>query len=220
MPYLWDDISTCLKDHTEFLTALPLIAASAFLLTPAEGETVHLSVNSVTACPYCTGLHGNLGRMAGCDSKGIEGAKTDEECASKAGSTSSNEHEIALYARTFAKSGYSADAQKTLSAKVGQTKAKCVNAMCLFLKWGSYGGNTINDTVSNPSIFKIGFSLYYGPLYVIVKVVSALLTVMPTNGPKALNQVMSFALPIIAGAWIVPVGMLGFFWPFAGKKRD
>ena len=127
-------------------TALPLIVASAFLLTPAEGETVHLSVNSVTACPYCTGLHGNLGRMAGCDSKGIEGAKTDEECASKAGSTSSNEHEIALYARTFAKSGYSADAQKTLSAKVGQTKAKCVNAMCLFLKWGSYGGNTINDT--------------------------------------------------------------------------
>ena len=36
----------------------------------------------------------------------------------KAGSTSSNEHEIALYARTFAKSGYSADAQKTLSAGV------------------------------------------------------------------------------------------------------
>ncbi|GMH71132.1 hypothetical protein TrLO_g13270 [Triparma laevis f. longispina] len=217
MPYEWTDLTTCLNDHKDFLLSLPLITLSALTLSPSEGETVHLSVNSVTSCPYCTGLHGNLGRMAGLNSDAIENAKSDSECASKAG-----EHGgIALYAREFAFKGYDKNGENILAEKMGSLKAKCVTALCQFLKWGSYGGNTINSTLSSPTPFNLVFTLYYGPLFVLVKVVSGILSVMPTNGPKAINIVMSLALPIIAGFWIVPVGILGVFWPVsAGGKKD
>ena len=40
-----------------------------------------LAVNSAKQCPYCTGLHGELARMAGVeDSLKLNGATSVEEC--------------------------------------------------------------------------------------------------------------------------------------------
>lgn len=40
-----------------------------------------LTVNSAKQCPYCTGLHGELARMAGVeDSLKLNGATSVEEC--------------------------------------------------------------------------------------------------------------------------------------------
>ena len=40
---------------------------AGFALEPAAIEAVMLTMNSVNACPYCTGLHGQLARTAGAD---------------------------------------------------------------------------------------------------------------------------------------------------------
>ena len=47
-------------------------------LDPKTSESCMLAVNSVNACPYCTSLHGELGRMAGLEDKGsaINSAKS------------------------------------------------------------------------------------------------------------------------------------------------
>ena len=47
-------------------------------LDPKTSESCMLAVNSVNACPYCTSLHGELGRMAGLEEKGsaINSAKS------------------------------------------------------------------------------------------------------------------------------------------------
>ena len=44
-------------------------------LEPRLNEAIMNTMNSVNTCPYCTGLHGELGRMAGINSYAIvEGA--------------------------------------------------------------------------------------------------------------------------------------------------
>ena len=61
-----------LKDHVRVLKNLPFFFVAPLVLKPEQCETVHISVNSVLGCPYCTDLHCELGRMAGLlDSYGL-----------------------------------------------------------------------------------------------------------------------------------------------------
>ena len=117
----------------------------------------------------------------------------------------------ARYARNFATKGYydSAD-YDTLSKSIGSTRASSVRGLSWFLKWGAYGGNTIITSLSPPTPFKLLFTLYYVPLYAIIKVFSLLLKVFPTGTtPKVVSQGIGVLLPAIGGCWILPLGVLG-----------
>jgi len=61
-----------LVDHIRILTHFPFFFVAPFVLQPEACETIHLSLNSVNGCKFCTDLHGELGRMAGLqDSYGL-----------------------------------------------------------------------------------------------------------------------------------------------------
>mmetsp|Transcript_11383 Transcript_11383/g.36024 ORF Transcript_11383/g.36024 Transcript_11383/m.36024 type:complete len:256 (-) Transcript_11383:134-901(-) len=133
---VWTSWATFIRDHTRFMVELPGYLA-AYLwpgrsLDPITLESVMLTVNSVNTCPYCTGLHGQLARMAG--------AEPDAQAPA------------VKYATTFAhEAGRGADeraAFESLSKELGPRKASSVRSLCWALLWGKTTGNSINSTRS------------------------------------------------------------------------
>ena len=126
---VWTSWATFLRDHTRFMVELPGYLA-AYLwpgrsLDPITLESVMLTVNSVNTCPYCTGLHGQLARMAG--------AEPDAQAPA------------VKYATTFAhEAGRGADeraAFESLSKELGPQKASSVRSLCWALLWGKTTGS-------------------------------------------------------------------------------
>ena len=68
--------TTMIRDHTQFLTMLPTYLGAdlipGYWLAPVEKESIMVTMNEVNKCPYCTGLHGELARMAGVDTNNID----------------------------------------------------------------------------------------------------------------------------------------------------
>ena len=60
--------TTCVSDHID-LVLNDGVLLSAYMgcpsVPPDELEAIMVVVNSANDCPYCTGLHGELARMAG-----------------------------------------------------------------------------------------------------------------------------------------------------------
>ena len=126
---VWTSWATFIRDHTRFMVELPGYLA-AYLwpgrsLDPITLESVMLTVNSVNTCPYCTGLHGQLARMAG--------AEPDAQAPA------------VKYATTFAhEAGRGADeraAFESLSKELGDRKASSVRSLCWALLWGKTTGS-------------------------------------------------------------------------------
>lgn len=175
-----------------------------------------LTMNSVNNCGYCTGLHGELGRMSGLPvdtCKKLNTAKTSEE------TVAAIDQPHVAFARVFAlKDGRGMDSETAgLEGKIGKGPCASVEALCWFLHWGSYGGNTINafpsrvagDKKEGSSVLLELFTvLYYGPLYVVIIVVSGLLSIMPVV-PGFINKFLGLVLTIVAGTWIAPLGIVG-----------
>jgi hypothetical protein len=125
---------------------------------------------------------------------------------------------IKNYALTFAKSDggrTGSDPRSSPSAdaleRVLPGKLESIHGLCWFLQWGSFGGNTLVSpfpkTVKQ-MIFRGIFSVYYGPLYGLIVVTSKLLSVFPSDGPKAINGIMGGVLCCVASIWIIPVGVV------------
>eukprot|EP00282_Hemiselmis_andersenii_P000732 CAMPEP_0114112488 /NCGR_PEP_ID=MMETSP0043_2-20121206/2413_1 /TAXON_ID=464988 /ORGANISM="Hemiselmis andersenii, Strain CCMP644" /LENGTH=300 /DNA_ID=CAMNT_0001204589 /DNA_START=52 /DNA_END=954 /DNA_ORIENTATION=- len=205
--YAWTKLSQCLSDHYQTTRSIPSIMKGALVLSPSEVETTHLTVNSVFSCPFCTGLHGELGRMSDLGEKSydLNSADSLDSCLQATPHTG-----VARYARDFATKGrYDSGDYEQLSSSIGPSRASSVRGLAWFLRWGAFGGNTILSTTKSPSLFKLFFTLYYLPLYAIIKAFSAMLTVFPTKSPKILSQAIGLLLPVIAGVWIVPLGLVG-----------
>ena len=125
--------STFTRDHVRFMAELPHYLG-AYLgprsLAPATIESVMVTVNSINTCPYCTGLHGQLARMASVDKP----------------NTGSPEVQ---FATTFAEeSGRGTKVRAAfdkLVASIGKGKALSVRALCWALLWGKTTGNSINS---------------------------------------------------------------------------
>ena len=115
------------------------------------------------------------------------------------------------FARTFAQSnGFGiGPAFEDLATAVGAGPAKTTLALCWFLHWGSFGGNTLNNACKKPSLFGTIFFLYYFVLFGIITVVSKILKLFPSGGPKFFSGLMNATLPVVAGIWVVPLGILG-----------
>ena len=129
------------------------------------------------------------------------------------------------YARIFAENNgrgpNEAAAFSKLADAEGNGRALSIRALCWFLLWGSIGGNTINgflarlknDGRSDSNIgFELIFSAFYGPLFLLISVVNFLLQYFP-RVPSWFSSAFGVVLTMIAGVWIIPVGVLSLLVP-------
>lgn len=215
----------CLADHRSVILNLPRIAGAYVgpnAVDPQLNESVMVTVNSVNSCPYCEGLHGELARMAGVEEPTrLMNASSESECRQLV------DNPAISFARIFAENDGRGDAVEQsfgeLSAATRPGYAASVRALCWFLLWGSIGGNTINAFFARLTgkaksgssfVFELLFVLYYGPLFVIIAVVNALLRFAP-RVPKWFSAAFGLLLTVIAGTWIILPGILGLI---AGTK--
>lgn len=92
-----------------------------------------VTVNSANRCPFCTGLHGQLARMAGLENPaGLEASNSADEARKHV-----DQPEIS-YARIFAEQSgrgdVEAEAFADLAEQVGETRAENTRALCWFLR--------------------------------------------------------------------------------------
>ena len=194
---------TLLRDHTRFLSMLPNYLAAyiipGYSLTPTTIESVMVTMNTINTCPYCTGLHGQLARMAGVDKPNPSDAEV-------------------VYATAFAhESGRGSDVSSsydTLVSKIGGKKAQSVRALCWALLWGKTTGNTVNNArdklvkfqwmqLRTVDLFVVG---YYGPLFLVIGVLNKILEVRPSI-PKVVSAVVGAVLWLPQALNIIPLGV-------------
>ena len=199
---LWKT-STFTREHTRFAWELGgylgayVMPGSA--LDPKTTEAVMVTMNSINTCPYCTGLHGELARMA----------STIVESRSPA----------VVYAKTFAEeTGRGAKCRaafETLVKSMGSCKASSVRSLCWALLWGKTTGNSINN-VRNKLVglkwlqispFDLLMFLYYGPLFLVIGIANVILAVSPKI-PGWLSTAIGAFLWVPQALHILPMGIL------------
>mmetsp|Transcript_13974 Transcript_13974/g.38182 ORF Transcript_13974/g.38182 Transcript_13974/m.38182 type:complete len:241 (-) Transcript_13974:220-942(-) len=225
--------SSCLADHRAVAVSIPKIL-DAYVgcnrIDAKLNEAIMLTVNSVNTCPYCTGLHGQLARMAGRKdvAEPLLAAGNEQECLKQA-----NEPAI-MYARTFGETDgrgqEEADAFKKISDYYGAGPASSIRALCWFLLWGSLGGNTCNafwkgrlgcrPKVGSNVLFELLFYIYYQPLYLLIALVNCLLKFFP-EVPSWFSAGFGVLLTTIASIWIIPLALVAIlFIPCTQPKSD
>lgn len=191
------------RDHTRFVSMLPNYLAAYIIprysLTPTTIESVMVTMNTINTCPYCTGLHGQLARMAGM----VKPNQSDPEV---------------IYATAFAQeSGRGSDVSASynaLVAKIGSRRAQSVRALCWALLWGKTTGNTINNARDNIIKFQwtklrtvdMFVMAYYGPLFLVIGVLNKILTVAPSI-PKFVSAALGAVLWLPQALNIIPLGV-------------
>lgn len=227
--------TTLLQDHTRFITILPayLLAYVGGVgpfkqyssLPPRTIESVMLTMNSINTCPYCTGLHGQLGRMAGISN--VDGGA--------AGDSNHLEVQAIKYAKTFAlQSGRGGEVESSYTTLVKELEscfaqhqqypdaAHSINALCWALLWGKTTGNTINmardkilrrDLHGSMTSLEMFVFLYYGPLFGIIGVLNLVLLVMPKLSP-GVQAGLGALLWLPQAINIVPLGVVSLVWHF------
>lgn len=207
-----------LQDHVRFVVNLPFFFIGAVALPPRAVESIHLSVNSINKCPFCTGLHCEIGRMAG-----LEDAHAVNECAKLSDSETGEFGLYSKYGTTFGK--YNGRGEQvealfdTIATEKGLLAARSARGLAFFLTWGSMGGNTLisfyrgtlkcDMREGSNIIFEVIFALYYSVLFAIITFVSKLLSFFPSNVAPVVNIVIGLVLPLVASVWIIPYGIVG-----------
>jgi AhpD family alkylhydroperoxidase len=187
-----------------------------------------LAVNSANECPYCTGLHVELGRMAGLgDAAEINTiTKSADEIERDA-----EEEAFVRFGRLFGQNDGRGPcvekSYKDIAEKFGGASARAARGLGFFLYWGSMSGNTLNAFYfgtlcckrkkgTNP-LFEILFALWYCLLFVIIQVVSKILSCFPVV-PKCISMMLGVVLALVASIWILPFGILGLLTGLLGLR--
>lgn len=217
----WGSWKEALSDHRTFLQQWPSIV-DAYVgpnaLEPSLAEAVMLTINSVNLCSFCSGLHCDLGRMAGLQwPMRLNAAKSAEEAA---GLCNDPLHVPGVrYARIFAMydgSGQKAAAEfDALVAAYGAGRARSVRALCWFLYWGSFVGNTLNGAVGyktpKPGTrprFLLQFMAYYGVLFFgVITIVSVMLKALP-QVPSLVYRTLGLILCCVGGVFFCALGAI------------
>jgi len=195
-------LKTFVRDHVTFTSQLPGYLGAYIgnrAVEPSINEAVMLTMNSINTCPYCTGLHGQLARMA----------SAEDPSKSKAPEV--------IYARVFATHAGRGKAVEAayakLAAAVGDGKASSTRALCWFLLWGKTTGNTVNAVrgkilslkLLSLTPFDVAVFAVYAPLFATIGVLNVGLLKMPKVPPKV-------SAAIGATLWVpqaLHVGLLG-----------
>jgi AhpD family alkylhydroperoxidase len=187
-------------------------------IDPATNEAIMLAVNSVNDCKYCSGIHGELARMAGTSDSSAPAKKSSSKNSKEAMDAA-----MVAYAKDFGRCNGRGECLSKkyaeLEGKVGKGPAASVQALCWFLHWGSISGNTLlslykgrlsgNPKPGSNILFEILFAAYYTPLYLVISATTLLFKVFPARVPKFLSMAIGCTLTTVASVWIVPVGLLG-----------
>ena len=217
----------CLSDHRQVFVNLPRILGAYVgpnAIEPNLNESVMVTVNSENNCPFCEGLHGELARMAGVEEvsslMNADSLKTCQQISDK---------QAIAYARVFAENNgreqNEANAFQALISKEGPGRAKSIRALCWFLLWGSLGGNTIigflkrfqgKGRQDSNLLFEMVFTIYYGPLFLLIAIVNALLQFFP-KVPSWFSAFFGVVLTFIAAIWIIPLGLISVLIPSKPK---
>ena len=216
------------QDHIRFLIHLPFFFIGSITLPPKAVESIHLSVNSVNRCPFCTGLHCEIGRIAG-----LENVSVINECAMLSSSERDEYGIFAQYGMAFGKNhgrGPEVEALfQQISSSKGTIAAKSTQGLAFFLLWGSLSGNTLisfyhgtlNGQMRHGSnlVFEVCFAFYYTTLFAIITVVSKILSFVPSNVPSYVSMIIGLVLPSLASIWIVPYGIVGLVLTLTSTLR-
>eukprot|EP00617_Octactis_speculum_P004895 CAMPEP_0185788182 /NCGR_PEP_ID=MMETSP1174-20130828/144704_1 /TAXON_ID=35687 /ORGANISM="Dictyocha speculum, Strain CCMP1381" /LENGTH=204 /DNA_ID=CAMNT_0028481739 /DNA_START=171 /DNA_END=782 /DNA_ORIENTATION=+ len=187
-----------------------------FAIAPKLNEQIMLAVNSKNACPWCTGLHGELGRLAGLGDQ----VEKINSAASLGDIQKASDEAAVVFARIFAENDGRGDAVAValtdLKVTIGANKALSVNALCWFLHWGSICGNTLgaflkgrlvgrskcgSRWLSIDPLFEFVFTVYYGVCFTLVTLTTLLLKALPAGVPGALNALLGVVLLCVASVW-------------------
>jgi AhpD family alkylhydroperoxidase len=189
------------RDHVTIAGQLPAYLG-AYLgpnaaLAPKLTEAIMMTMNSIDACPYCTGLHGELARMAG----------TDEETYASAPVTFAK-----VFAAEAGRGGAVDVALGELKAAEGAARARSTRALCFALLWGKTTGNTINSfrdgalrLQSGPFHFLV--TAFYGPLFAVIGALNAGLARLPPI-PAAASTALGAVLWVPQAIHIAALGAL------------
>lgn len=195
---------TFTREHTRFAAMLPGYLAAYIVpgraLAPVVIEAVMVTMNSYNTCPYCTGLHGQLARMAGAD-------RID------------NTSPHVIYAMKFAQEAGRGEGERTafvtLEQAIGKAKAASVHYLCWALLWGKTTGNSINNArtkvlscdICAISALDIFLLLWYGPLFLVIGILNTILAKMP---PVAglISTVLGAVLWVPQALFIGPLGIV------------
>lgn len=167
-------LSTFTRDHVRFMAELPHYLGAYIgprAVPPTVIESVMMTVNSVNTCPYCTGLHGQLARMA---STTVDPKSPEVSFAT-------------VFSQEGGRGAKVVQAYEKLVASTG-SRALSVRALCWALLWGKTTGNTINAVRSKIvslrwwtlSPFELVCFCFYGPLFLVIGILNAALTKFPT----------------------------------------
>mmetsp|Transcript_339 Transcript_339/g.1064 ORF Transcript_339/g.1064 Transcript_339/m.1064 type:complete len:174 (-) Transcript_339:384-905(-) len=149
----------------------------------------------------------------------MNGATSAEECVKLCTDASSKPG--VKYARLFAEADGRGLKEEQAFAEVseayGADQASSLRAMCWFLYWGSYTGNTLNATLGFKSkkkgvsrFFEYTFLAYYGLLfYGLIGLVSLMIKIAP-RVPNWFSAVFGVILATCAGSHFVPLGLLSY----------
>jgi len=206
------------QDHVRILIHLPFFFVAPIALPPKAVESVHLSVNSVNRCPFCTGLHGEIGRLAG-----LEDALAVNESAKLSASEEIEFGIFSNYGKSFGTHNGRGAAVDGLFEQIREEKgvlaAKSAQGLAFFLMWGSMTGNTLisfyRGTLRGEMkegsniVFEICFAVYYSLLFGIITAVSKILSFVPSNVPVFVNVIIGLVLPLVASIWIIPYAIVG-----------
>ena len=192
--------SSFTRDHVRFMAELPHYLGAYVgprALAPATIESVMVTMNSINKCPYCSGLHDELARMAGAQ---IDGSSPEVKFATVFADETGRGHKVE-------------GAFETLSAQIGKGKALSVRALCWALLWGKTTGNTINAVRSRILSLKLSTPFdyfvfaYYGPLFLVIGILNAALLKFP-QFPAWASALFGVGLWVPQAAHIFPLGLL------------
>ena len=198
-------VTTFTREHCRFAWEMPSYFGAYLMpgraVDPKTIESVMVTMNSINTCPYCTGLHGQLARMA-C-------TVVDQRSPAVA------------YAKTFAEQTGRGEQVRAafdkLAASVGAGKAGSIRALCWALLWGKTTGNTINVARGKLvglkwhklTLGEVLTFVYYAPFFLVIGVLNAILTKAPTV-PAWFSAIFGGILVLPQALHIVPLGLVCF----------
>ena len=221
----WAGWNDCLADHAIYAkncTAIIDGYVGRNRLPADTIETIMLTVNGVVACPFCTALHVDLGRMAGleCGAQ-LNSAESDAVAVALVSEANDKKH-AATFGRVFAHlngRGAQVDAAyETLVEAVGASKAATMRSLCWFILWGGVTGNTILAAIGQYKkrpgswrlAFGIPFAMWYAVLFFfVIGATSLFLKIFPGKVPGVLSQMLGCVLWFLASIHFVPLGLVG-----------
>ncbi len=196
-------LGTFTRDHCRIAKELPGYVGAYInpftALEPKTIESVMLTMNTINTCPYCTGLHGQLARMS--DTTVVSGSPG------------------VVFAKVFAEQGGRGDAVRAAFEKLvtaeGRGRAVNIRALCWALLWGKTTGNTINQVrgkllrcrLHELTPFDLIIFLYYGPLFLIIGVLNAILTLAP-GVPAWFSALLGAILWVPQALHILPAAII------------